>query len=626
MANPRRRFAPGLFVRSALVLIALAGSIALVLWAWPRLSRPPLERFRRAALALPARPTDGRLSGWPHLKTKAITRSAADSPSPPALLRLRRTGGNTLLSSHDPHPRAVAHLVAGDTTAAIEEFRRASAQSNDADFGSDYAVACLARSDEPDGPPLAIDAVAACCHALAINSAHAAAHFNRGLALNRLGLLTSAADEWKRAAANDPGSPWAAEALQRAHDVPPNTLDAWTHTVPHIGKLDPKQLDALVRAYPQQSRAYGEGIAMSVWADAILTGDASKAEQRLTLARRIGDTLRSFSGESLLHDAVIAADDSIRKGTDRTLATAYTIYRTGRIAHSKQDGVKAEAELRKTEPMFASAGSPMALVSRYYIGSALYVQMRNTESEAVLDDLARQSFEGRGYLALAAQIGWERGLCALVQGSLADAVDVFTKSQALFERLGETQFSATMSSFIASTSDYAGAPDKAWRARRHALSVFSSLRDGPHIAGSLSVAGRNAALSRDWSRAVALFGLAIDVALRGTNPQTTAVLYAKRAIAETETGDLSIASHDRDEARRWAHTIPDAKMRLQADADTAVADGIAIRSSNPSRALEHFRTALGCYERANVRIEMPAIYLECSRVERASRLADARAA
>ncbi|HEX7678080.1 MAG TPA: hypothetical protein VF713_08155, partial [Thermoanaerobaculia bacterium] len=185
MANPRRRFAPGLFVRLAIALIAFAGSIALVLWAWPRISRSPLERFRRAALALPARPTDGRLSGWPHLKAKAVTRSAADSPSPPALLRLRGIAGDTLLTSHDPHARAVAHLIAGDTTAAIEEFRRASAQSNDADFWNDYAVACLTRSDELDDPTLAIDAVAACDHALAINGTHAAAHFNRGLALNR---------------------------------------------------------------------------------------------------------------------------------------------------------------------------------------------------------------------------------------------------------------------------------------------------------------------------------------------------------------------------------------------------------------------------------------------------------
>src|SRR5258706_9644493 len=67
-------------------------------------------------------------------------------------------------------------------------------------------------------------------------------------------------------------------------------------------------------------------------------------------------------------------------------------------------------------------------------------------------------------------------------------------------------------------------------------------------------------------------------------------------------------------------------MHLQADADAAFADGIAVRSSNPERALEHFRTALDFYERANFRIEMPAIYLECARVERAtSHLAEARA-
>src|SRR5258706_8039053 len=176
MANTRRRVAPGLFVRLALALLALAGSIALVLWVWPQISKTPLDRFRRAALRLSTRPTEGQLSGWPHLQTQPVTRSAAATSTQPALLRLRGIAGDTLLTSHDPHARAVAHLLAGDTTASIEEFRRASAQSNDADFWSDYAVACLARSDELDDPTLAIDAVAACHHALAINSAHAAAH------------------------------------------------------------------------------------------------------------------------------------------------------------------------------------------------------------------------------------------------------------------------------------------------------------------------------------------------------------------------------------------------------------------------------------------------------------------
>lgn len=625
MANPRWRFAPGLFVRPALALIALAGSIALVLWAWPRFSKPPLERFRRAALALSARPTDGRLSGWPHLKARAVTRSAADSPSPPALLRLRGIAGDTLLTSHDPHARAVAHLVAGDTTAAIEEFRRASAQSNDADFWNDYAVACLTRSDELDDPTLAIDAVAACDHALAINGAHAAAHFNRGLALNRLGLLTSAADEWKRAAAEDPGSDWAAEALQRAHDVPPNTLDAWTHAVPHIGELDPNQLDALVRAYPQQARAYGEGIAMSDWADAILAGDAVKAEQRLTLARCIGDTLRALSGEMLLHDAVLAADEATGKGTSRTLATAYTIYRGGRIAHSKQDGVKAEAELHKAEPLFASFGSPMALVSRYYAASALFAQLRTADSEALLGVLDAPALEQHSYFALAAQIGWERGLSLLAGGDVSGAIVVFEHSRSLFGRIGEQQFSATMSSFVASSYDYVSAPADAWRERRHALAILSASRDVQRTAVTLTLAASHMARLREWCRADALYGLAIDAALRGGNPGTIAIAYSRRAMVKLQNGATAETEHDLDEARRWSRALTDPRMRAQAEANIDFAEGMVSMRDDPRRAANRFGEALLYYDRAGYRVEMPRIHLERARAERAiGRVADAR--
>jgi tetratricopeptide (TPR) repeat protein len=624
LANLRRRYLAGSFVRPALALLALAGGVALALWTWQRVWAPPLQRFRRAAASLSTRPVDGRLSGWPHLPPQRAIRAAASS-TPPALMRLRGIAGDTLLRSHDPHDLAVAHLLAGDTATAIEEFQKAAAKSNDADFWNDYAVACITRSDELDDPTLAIDAVSACDHALTIDANHASAHFNRGLALARLGLLTSAADEWKRAATTDPASPWAAEALQRAHDVPPNALDGWAHALPQIAQLNAKQLDALVRAYPQQARTYGEGICMTEWADAVLAGNAVQADQRLTLARHIGDTLRAFSGESLLHDAVIAADETIHNGTSRTLAEAYTIYKSGRIAHSKQDGVKAEAELRRAEPLFTSAGSPMALVSRYYIGSALYVQTRNTESEELLNSVAAQSVERHGYFALAAQIGWERGLCALVRGSFTDAVAILTTSRSLLERIGETQFAATFESFIASTYDYAGAHDKAWRARTHALSMLSRLRDEARIAGSLSIAARNAAHSGEWTRAATLFGLAIDRAVRGSNPQVTAILYARHAIAEMEIGDSQVAERDRAEASRWIHTISDEKMRLQADADAAFASGVALRSKDPGRALEYFRAALGFYDRANFRVEMPDIYLACAQLERAVSLADARA-
>ncbi len=613
MANPRRRFAPGLFVRPALALIALAGSIALVLWAWPRFSKPPLERFRRAALALSARPTDGRLSGWPHLKAKAVTRSAADSPSPPALLRLRGIAGDTLLTSHDPHARAVAHLVAGDTTAAIEEFRRASAQSNDADFWNDYAVACLTRSDELDDPTLAIDAVAACDHALTINATHAAAHFNRGLALNRLGLLTSAADEWKRAAAEDPGSEWAAEALQRAHDVPPNTLEAWTHALPHIGELDPKQLDALVRAYPQQARAYGETICMSEWADAVLARDVTHADRQLTLARRIGGTLYSFSGETLLHDAVIAADNSTRNGTAMTLATAYTIYRSGRIAHSKQDGVKAEGELRQAEQIFVQERSSMALVARYYTASVLYAQTRTEESEAVLNELVAQPLEGRGYMALAAQIGWERGLCALARGSVSDAVDVFTRSRALFERIGEMQFAASMSSLIAAAYDFTSAYSNAWRARRDAFRALSTIGDTSRFAVALTSSATIAARDGNIARALPLYEMAAEAAERSGNEQLISIAYARRSALFSDIGDRAAAMRDLQSARKWLDAVRGPAPQTQAD--IAFAEGKASMRGNPAGAVAQFARASAFYEQASYRVEIPRIQLESARAE-----------
>jgi CHAT domain-containing protein len=614
LANRRQRYAASSFVRSALGLFALAAGVALAVWIWQRASASPLQRFRQAAASLTARPVDGRLSGWPHLPPQRATRSA-NSSVPPALLRLRGIAGDALLTSHDAHDVAVARLIAGDTSTSIDEFQRAAAKSGDADFWNDYAVACITRSDELDDPTLAIDAVAACDRALTIDARHAAAHFNRGLALTRLGLLTSAADEWKRAAADDPGSPWAAEALQRAHDVPPNALDGWTHALPHIAELDAKQLDALVRAYPQQARTYGESICMTEWADAVVAGDAARAEERLTLARRIGDTLRAFSGESLLHDAVIAADESIRKGTARTLAEAYVIYKSGRIAYSKQANVEAEGDLRKAYGLFASVNSPMALASRYYVGSVLYSRTRTIDSQAVLEDLVREKPDARGYVALAAQIGWERGLCALAAGSVADAVDVFTQSRTLFERIGEPQFAATMGLLIASAYDFSSASSSSWRARRDAFKTLSTVGDVPRIALALTTSASVAARDGNVARAMPLFEMAVEAAERGRNAQLASLAYSRRSALFSKIGDVGAAERDIERARKWLATVHGPAP--QAQADLTFAGGVASMRGNPAQAVTEFARAAAFYEAALYRIELPRVHLESARAERA---------
>ena len=540
-------------------------------------------------------------------------------------MRLRGIAGETLLTSRDPHDVAVARLIAGDTSAAIDTFRGASGKSNDADFWNDYAVACITRSDELDDPTLAIDAVSACDHALAIDTRNAAAHFNRGLALTRLGLLTSAADEWKRAAADDPSSPWAAEALQRAHNVPPNTLDGWTSALPHIAQLDAKQLDALVRAYPQQARTYGEGICMTEWADAILSGDSALADQRLTLARHIGDILRVFSGESLLHDSVLAADDTIRKGTSRTLAEAYTVYREGRIAHKQQSAGAAEIALRRADSLFSGTASPMALVSRYYEGSALFAQKRTAESETLLNALDAMAVDQRGYYGLSAQIGWERGLSLLARGSVTGAMEVFQRSRTLFDRIGERQLSSTMSSFVASSYDYVSAPMDAWRERRRALLGLSASDDAQRTAVTLTLAASQMARLRQWTRAQALYGLAIDAALRGGNPGTIAIAYSRRAMVTVQNGDAAAAA-DLNQARRWSHALTEPRMRAQAEAEIAFAEGIASARDQPHEAVDRFGEALSYYDRAGYRVELPRIYLERARAERGiGRVTEARA-
>lgn len=601
--------------------IALATALAgASFWMWQRHAADERNPLIRAAGQLKVRPLEGRLTGWPYAPPQPVTRGDAS----PVELPIYDAALTVLLDKPTPHERAVALLASGETADAVRALREVAASTNTSAAWSDYAAALLARADELDDPSIVVDALAASDRAVRLAPNDAAPHFNRALALTRLGLLVEASREWTASVQADPSSGWGAEAAARLHAIPNDAANA-TESVKRIRNGD-ADLPALVARFPQQARAQGESVCMAEWADAVLAGNDAAAAASLSLARRIGDALRARSGERLLRDVVAQIDATSSRATLTTIARGYIAYRAGRKAHAQNQAVVAEQSLREAASLFQAAGSPMAFVSRYYIGSSLYAQTRTAEVAALLDELAAEHPEERGYYAVAMQIGWERGLCAAVRGSISDAIGVFETSRALADTLGETQYAATMSSFIALARDSVNDRREAWRARSRAFEALSRLRDRNRIAVSLLSAATNEAQSREWARAAALFDVAIDAALSGKNAALKSQVYARRATVAAETGDSAAARDDLAEAQDWARTEPDERLRGQAEADVACAEGMLLRKSDPVKACARLAVGLRFFERSEFRIMMPRIHLERARVLRAmGRIAEARA-
>jgi tetratricopeptide (TPR) repeat protein len=510
---------------------------------------------------------------------------------------------------------AVALLLLGATNRAVNELSAIAWSSHTAAALNDLAAALLVQSDETDDVASMADALAAADAALAADPRYEPALFNRALTLDRLGLAFESRQAWNHYLAIDHASPWADEALRNIYALGVSSQsEEWERQFAAARRLSPaaeeEALGHLAREFPEQARWWGEGEGLHDWAVAMLTGDRAAAENDLKFVRQIAASLRKISGESLLTDVVSAIDNSVSGGEREKLARGHKTYWDGRDAHKNGRPAEAESKFRDAERMFAACGTPMVYLARYYIGSALHAQLKLRESAEILDALASERLDHRGYRALDATLGWERGACLMERGSLSAAMEVFTRSRDSLRALGETHMPAVLDAFLASAFDYAGDEREAWKARRRAFQGMS--RSGYHYRLLVAVEAAAAASLRSGqlNRAVALLGMTTTEAQRQNEPLIAAEAFTFRARLNAERGDVAAARLDEGAAKRWAKKLPDVSARARFDANFAFVDGLLLGVRDPRAAIACFSDTLRFFDHAERRVEVPRIYLE----------------
>lgn len=191
-------------------LAAAAAVAALILptLLW-RPARDPLRRVKAIAANTKVRTMEGRLEGFVHRPFSA-TRSERAQVEDVAIEAQRLADGN------DFHARGVAALVAGNPAEAVEALRRAVAMSPErADAWSDLAVAEIALASSKGNSRLFDAAIRSAERAIALAPRDASAHFNRGVAAERLGRMGDARVSYRKALDLEPSSAWTDETRER---------------------------------------------------------------------------------------------------------------------------------------------------------------------------------------------------------------------------------------------------------------------------------------------------------------------------------------------------------------------------------------------------------------------------
>jgi len=201
-------------------------------------------------------------------------------------------------------------------------------------------------------------------------------------------------------------------------------------------------IEALVDRFPQQARTWAEGVQLTTWAEALQAGDSRRAALALHKCKVAGDKLHRRAGEQFLQD-VIDHLEQISTETDRVrLANAFVCYKEGRILFAKRQVIDALPRFSESARAFSDLGSPMALLAAYYAASAKLDSGRADEALGDLDSVLR-GLPAR-YVALRAQVRWEQGSAYASTRRFSDAAEAYSDAEALFARLGETEFHARM--------------------------------------------------------------------------------------------------------------------------------------------------------------------------------------
>ncbi|HYI10893.1 MAG TPA: tetratricopeptide repeat protein [Thermoanaerobaculia bacterium] len=514
------------------------------------------------------------------------------------------------------HAAGIGLVLVEKPEEAIARLRIAAERSTeDARPWSDLAAAEYATALQQRRPSLYPVALAHADAALRIDPKLTEALFNRALILERLGLTQAAREAWDRYLAADPSSKWAEEARAHLKRLPASTGESlFKRDQPSLESAalrgQPAAVDAIVDRHRQQSRAWGEGEYLGRWGEAVQQGDAAEASRQLAVARAIGSALARLSGESLLRDAVAAIDGATATGRT-TIADAHAAYRRGRIAYSRRAPEAAEPELRRAALLFEKAGSPMALVARYFAANARFDQNDAATARRELETLRDET----KYAALGAQIRWELALCTMLEDDWGASAALLRDASGTFRHLGEKSNLAVMQALLATSLISLGRPDEGWAMRAEAFAIQSAEGRGNLVALSVGDAARMELRTGQREAAYALLALE-EAAHRaaGDDVQLSNALVRRAVILEDEEAPRLAR-----EAMTAAGRITDPSLRARATADAQFAEGVALAGLDARGARNLLGKAIDHYRTTGKAFYLPEALLARARASRADR-------
>jgi CHAT domain-containing protein len=480
-----------------------------------------------------------------------------------------------------------------------------SAEPRNAHLWNDLAAAALVRAQRADDPRDLLRAFEAADRAVLEDPALPEARFNRALTLERLFLPVEARAAWQSYLELDRESDWADEAARRLTDLgQPSVERVWNDERQGLDRAalanDTRQVEDIAGRFRKAAREYAEQELLGEWAEAVAAGQTVRAEERLRIARSLGDALMQVSGERLVHDAVAVIDEASRGGDlerRRALVQGHRGFKEGYALYVDRKIEPAAVKLAQARAALTRAGSPFAVRAAFFRACCVYFEGQYEQAMAEMTRLAGTLAES-GYPAVRAHALWMKGLLLAGEGQILAAADSYQQSRDIYRRMGEAENAAALEALLGENRQLVGYGEEGWKHLYRALRDAHGMLD-PALASMVFWNAAEAALHDGFPRAALMLQEQVVRYAARCSPlrQLEALIWRARMEAHLDLREQAL--QDLQEARQRAGRLEDSRKLRDRNADAAMIEGSMIAREDPRRAISLLTSALKVYQDEN---------------------------
>jgi CHAT domain-containing protein len=548
--------------------------------------------------------------GFRHGSLSSVTRSeSGEKPNVAESPRVLAAAAQLQESAErDPTPEAlgalgVVHLVRGKVDEAIEALEEASQGApQNPRLWTDLSAAELVRGEREGHRADLARGLDAAARAVQLEPSSAEAHFNRALALERLGLREQSRRAWEEYHRVDTNAGWADEGRRHASALggsQPDFQQLRKQVLDDMASGDPSRARRVAEGYPTPAREVFVEELLPKWADAVLAGrDATAA----VAALRVGSqALFDASGDPFERDIVTGLEGAQAQAQGvaserlRQLARGFASYKEGAGHFRTQRFDEGRRSFLSARELLEAAASPAWGLAAYRLAVASYYRHENPKLSTILSALEPWAREKRYWHVLGITLGL-RALAESTRAELTRSLETYREALGCFETARSLEHVADIHDAIAENLDRLGESQAAWEERHAALSRLDIVRT-PRNRGKILAEAVEAALDQQIPWAAAQFQDALlETTKAWSAPSALAEGYVQLALVlnrleAEEAGAAALAV-----ARGLIRDIADRDVASMLTAETLSAEGRLYAAKRPdlavdslSRAIEYFR-------------------------------------